>query len=149
MYRRIAFFCFTLVLLSAPLCLARDLAIIVDKTNPTSALTSAELQTLLKAGQKWPDGTRVRVFLTNPSSPDNRMILQRVYKMTPDEVRALFAAHKDEIQVVTSEEMVLTLVANTPGAIGIVNVYSINSQVKVVKVDEKLPLEQGYPLHGN
>ena len=35
------------------------------------------------------------------------------------------------------------------GAIGAVNVYSINSAVKVLRVDGKLPLEQGYLLHGN
>jgi len=77
------------------------------------------------------------------------MILQRLYKLTPDEMKSFVDTHKADIQVVNSDEIVLTLVANNPGAIGIVDVYSINSQVKIVKVDEKLPLEQGYLLHGN
>jgi len=41
------------------------------------------------------------------------------------------------------------MVNSNPGAVGIVNVYSINSRVKVLKVDEKLPMEPGYLLHGN
>jgi len=40
-------------------------------------------------------------------------------------------------------------VASTPGAIGVVDVYSINSSVEVVKIGGKLPLEPGYLLHGN
>jgi hypothetical protein len=50
---------------------------------------------------------------------------------------------------VGSDELVLTLVDTNPGAVGIVNVYSINSRVKVLKVDGKLPMEPGYLLHGN
>ena len=34
-------------------------------------------------------------------------------------------------------------------AIGVVDVYSINSSVAVVKLAGKLPLEPGYVLHGN
>jgi hypothetical protein len=32
----------------------------------------------------------------------------------------------------------------TPGAVGIVDVYSINSSVKVLRVDGKLPFDVGY-----
>jgi hypothetical protein len=163
---RIRWFYFTLVLLlAAPLCLARDLAIVVNKSNATSKVTAAELQKMLTtAVQNWPDGKRVKVFLTDPGfmsqgltnqsstgegSADSRMILQRVYKMKPEEIRSLLNGHKADIQLVGSDEIVLTMVDNNPGAIGIVNVYSINSHVKVLKVDDKLPMEQGYLLHGN
>ena len=147
---RVCTSCLALVLFAAPLCLARDLAIIVEKSNATSSVTGVELEKLFKAVvQKWPDGKRVRVYLTDPGSAANRMILQRHYKLTPDELKSFVDTHKADIQVVSSDEIVLTLVASNPGAIGIVDVYSINSQVKVVKVDDKLPLEQGYLLHGN
>ena len=150
---------FALVLLAAPFCMARDLAIVVNKSNATSSVTAAELEKLLKtAVQNWPDGKKVKVFLSDAGlsksgssqdSADARMILQRAYKMKPEEIRNLVDAHKADIQVVGSDEIVLTMVINNPGAIGIVNVYSINSHVKVLKVDEKLPMEQGYLLHGN
>jgi len=142
--------CFALLLFAGPLCLARDLAVVVNTGNPTSALTSAELGKLLKAEvRSWPDGKSVRVFLTDPGSADTRMILQRAYKMAPEEISSLINAHKAEIEVVGSDEIVLRMVDNNPGAIGIVNVYSINSHVKVLKVDDKLPIEPGYLLHGN
>lgn len=146
---------FTIVLSATPLCLARDLAIVVNKSNAISSVTSAELEKLLKTSvQNWPDGKKVKVFLTDPGSTnegsaDMRMILQRAYKMKPEEIKNFADAHKTDIQVVASDEIVLTMVDNNPGAIGIVNIYSINSHVKVLKVDEKLPMEQGYLLHGN
>jgi len=40
-------------------------------------------------------------------------------------------------------------VASIPGALGVVDVYAINSAVAVVKLAGKLPLEPGYVLHGN
>lgn len=138
------------VLFVATLCQARDLAIVVNKSNPASSVTALELEKLLKAAtQNWPDGKKVKVFLTDPGSAETKAIVQRAYKMTPAEIKSLAEAHKAEIQVVGSDEIVLTMVNENPGAIGIVNVYSINSQVKVLKVEEKLPMEQGYLLHGN
>ena len=148
--RRIRGVYLALILLAAPLCQARDLAIVVNKSNATSTLSAADLEKLLKAGvQNWPDGKKIKIFLTDPGSPDNRMILERAWKVKPEEIKGLLNAHKAEIQVVGSDEVVLTMVNNNPGAMGIVNVYSINSRVKVVKVDEKLPMEPGYLLHGN
>jgi ABC-type phosphate transport system substrate-binding protein len=139
-----------LVLLAGPLCHARDLAVIVNKNNAATKVSAGELEQLLKATtQTWPDGKKVRIFLTNPGSTDSKQILQRAYKLKADEIKALIDAHKAEIQVVGSDEIVLTMVNQTPGGVGIVNVYSINSQVKVLKVDDKLPMEQGYLLHGN
>jgi ABC-type phosphate transport system substrate-binding protein len=161
---RIRAFYLALFLLAATLCPARDLAIVVNKTNAISNVSAAELEKLLKAAvPNWPDGKKVKVFLTDPgfskpglskstskpSPADVSMILERAYKMKPEEIKNLADAHKADIQLVGSDEVVLTMVNNNPGAIGIVNVYSINSRVKVLKVDEKLPMEQGYLLHGN
>ncbi len=139
-----------IIVLAPALCQARDLAVVVNRNNAASQLTAAELEKLFKAGiQNWPEGTKIEIFLANPDAPDNRMILQRAFKVGPGEIKSLADAHKASIRVVGSDEAVLTMVDTNPGAIGIVNVYSINSRVKVVKVDGKLPMEPGYLLHGN
>jgi ABC-type phosphate transport system substrate-binding protein len=139
-----------ILLLAAPLCHARDLAIVVNKNNAASNLTVADLEKLLKAGiQNWPDGKKIKIFLTDPGSVDNKAILEHGCKLKPEEIKNLASAHRPDIQVVSSDDVVLTMVDSNAGAIGIVNVYSINSHVKVLKVDEKLPMESGYLLHGN
>ena len=53
------------------------------------------------------------------------------------------------VKIVDADTDLLRTVAATPGAVGIVDVYSINSSVKVLRVDGKLPFDVGYALKGN
>jgi len=41
------------------------------------------------------------------------------------------------------------MVDATPGAVGLVDVYAINSAVKVLRIDGKLPFDAGYVLKSN
>jgi len=134
----------------ASLCTARDLAVITDKSNITSAVSSTDLSKLLKNDtQRWPDGRKVMIFLSNPSSSDAWLLFQKIYNMSMEEARRFAENHKDSIVLMGADDLVLKAVAQQPGSIGVVNVYSLNSSVKVMKVDGKLPFEQGYLLHGN
>ena len=51
--------------------------------------------------------------------------------------------------IVNSDDALVKKVESTPGAVGLVDVYSITSGVVVIKISGKLPLEPGYLLHGN
>lgn len=148
--KRVEFLCLAAVLLMASLCAARDLAVITDKGNITSSVSSTDLLKLLKNDmQRWPDGRKVMIFLSNPSSSDAWLLFQKIYNMSVDEARRFADTHKDSIVLMGTDDLVLKAVAQQPGSIGVVNVYSLNSSVKVVKVDGKLPFDQGYLLHGN
>jgi len=41
------------------------------------------------------------------------------------------------------------ILQSKPGAVGVVDVYSIASAVKVLRVDGKLPFDSGYVFRGN
>jgi len=124
------------------------LAVVVNKTNNTSNVSAVELTKIFQVNtRKWPDGTNITVVLRDPSSPDTQEALQRLYKMTEPEVKAFLQSHKAEVLIADSDEAVLKMVESTPGAVALVDVYSITSRINVVKVDGKLPLEQGYLLH--
>jgi ABC-type phosphate transport system substrate-binding protein len=73
--------------------------------------------------------------------------LQRLIKMNADELKALIAAHKDSIVMADSDADVLKIVQTTPGAIGLVDVRSVDNTINVVRVDGKLPMESGYLPH--
>lgn len=75
-----------------------------------------------------------------------QMALQKLSNMTGEQFKDLLATHKSSILVVNSEHELLKAVGTVPGAIGLVDVYSLTSEVNVVKVDGKLPLEPGYLL---
>jgi hypothetical protein len=129
---------------------AKQLAVIVDKTNNTVGMSAADLTKVFKFdSHKWPDGRPVILVLRDPNSPEMQTAIQKLYHMRPEEFKALLAAHVSGVIMVHSEDELLKSVESIPGAVGLVDVYSINGRVNVLKVDGKLPLEQGYFLKGN
>ncbi|HEV3038774.1 MAG TPA: hypothetical protein VHA33_13440 [Candidatus Angelobacter sp.] len=138
------------LLLGSGVCVAGQLAVIVDRANSTAELSLADLLKILKGEtHRWPDGKLVTVILRDLSAPEMQTALQKIYKMQAAEVKTLIAAHKGSMVVANSEEELLKLVAGTPGAIGLVDVYSINNRVSVIKIEGKLPLQPGYVLKSN
>jgi hypothetical protein len=91
----------------------------------------------------------VILVLRDPSTPEMKTAIEKLYHMQVEEFKTLLAAHASGVIVVRSEDELLKSVEAIPGAVGLVDVYSINSRVNVLKVDGKLPLEQGYFLKGN
>jgi ABC-type phosphate transport system substrate-binding protein len=144
------------VVLSVALASARDLALVSNKSNPVSTIAVTDLVKLCKAqNNRWPDGKPVTFVMRPPSAPEMKLILEKVYGMSESEVSGLIVTsnhgrpNHPAILVVSSDEELVNKVASLPGAIGVVDVYSINSSVAVVKIAGKLPLEPGYLLHGN
>ncbi|MGA8150276.1 MAG: hypothetical protein WB952_04950 [Terriglobales bacterium] len=129
---------------------ARQLAVVADTANTSSNLTASELAKILcTRTESWPDGKPIKVVLHDPSSADMQLVLRKLLNMTPAQAHALFHAHSGAIVIADSDDAVLRFVSGTRGAIGIVDLYSLTKDVKVLKVDGKLPVEQGYILRGN
>jgi hypothetical protein len=146
----------TIILAWTALAQAKDLALISNKSNEVIAMTFPELVKVCK-GQvgHWPDGKPVSFITRDPTSPDMKLELDKVYGMSRDEVKAAVAganhgrADHPAIIVADSDEAVVKKVESTPGAVGLVDVYAISGKVTVLKIGGKLPLEPGYALHGN
>jgi ABC-type phosphate transport system substrate-binding protein len=135
---------------------ARDLALVSNKSNSVSGMTLPELVKICKAQtNRWPDGKPVTFIMRAPSTPEMKTFVEKIFEMPESQVNDMIAAanhgrvNHPAIMVVNSDEDLVNKVASIPGAIGVVDVYSINSSVAVVKVGGKLPLEPGYLLHGN
>jgi ABC-type phosphate transport system substrate-binding protein len=150
-------FAITLVVLSwTALASARDLALISHKANAVTGVTMPDLLKICK-GQtnRWPDGRPVTLITRDPTAPEMKLVLEKVYGMSSDEVSTVIAAanrgrtNHPAIVIVGSDEALVKKVETTPGAVGLVDVYSITGGVTVVRVGGKLPLEPGYSLHGN
>jgi len=141
---------------SASLAAARDLAVVSNKSNAVSALTVPDLVKVCK-GQtsRWPDAKPVTFIMRAPSAPEMKLFLEKVYELPESQVKDLISSanhgrtNHPAIIVADSDDDLVNKVASIPGAVGVVDVYAINSSVAVVKVGGKLPLEPGYLLHGN
>jgi ABC-type phosphate transport system substrate-binding protein len=140
---------FLLLISLAVNCSAKQLAVIVEKGNTTTALSSVDLSKILKAQTRsWPDGSSIKVVIPDPGSPDMQIAMERLYQISSQDLKMLVASHRSSFVVATSAEDLLHIVGSTRGAIGLVDVYSITHDVKVLKIDDKLPLEAGYLLRG-
>jgi ABC-type phosphate transport system substrate-binding protein len=155
LYRRILRVLLFLIM-NASLASARDLALVSNKSNALGAITLPELIKVCKAESKsWPDGKPITFVMRAPSAPEMKVVLEKVYGMSENEVNGLIVTsnhgrpNHPAILVANSDEDLVNKVASLPGAVGVVDVYSINSSVSVVKIAGKLPLEPGYLLHGN
>ena len=147
---------FLFLTVSASLAAARDLALVSNKSNSVSVIALPDLVKVCK-GQtsRWPDGKPVTFIMRSPSVPEMRFFLEKVYELPEAQVKELIATANHgrlghpAVIIADSDEDLVNKVASTPGAVGVVDVYAINSSVAVVKVAGKLPLEPGYLLHGN
>jgi ABC-type phosphate transport system substrate-binding protein len=144
------------LIISASLCAARDLAVLSNKSNAISGLTQADLVKLSKGEMsRWPDGKPVTFILRPPSTPEMKVLVEKIYEVPAAQVSELISAanhgraNHPAIIIADSDEDLVNKVASLPGAVGVVDVYAINSSVTVIKVGGKLPLEPGYLLHGN
>jgi len=113
----------------------------------------AELSKLCKGTQKaWADGRSFTLVMKDPESPDMHLAVQKLFGVSGSEAKSAIAKLNETravVRVVESDEDLLRTVGATPGAIGILDVYAINSSVKVLRVDGKLPFDMGYALKGN
>ena len=131
----------------------KNTALVTATGNKLNDVALTELVKLCKGTQKlWPDGKNFVLVMKDPDAPETRVVLEKLFGTSPAGLKALIAKLNESrvvVKVVDSDDRVMSTVANTPGAIGLVDVYSINSSVKVLRLDGKLPFDPGYLLKGN
>lgn len=129
---------------------AKELAVVADTANTTSNLTTAELIKIFNQHTRsWPDGKPIVLVLRDPESADMQLVLRKVLNMTPDQAREFIQEHRGAIIIAPTDDAVLRFVSSTRGAIGVIDLYSLTKGVTVLKIDGKLPVQQGYLLRGN
>jgi ABC-type phosphate transport system substrate-binding protein len=140
-----------LLVVAAPCLLhAKQLAVVTDSANKTTDLTTGELIKLFNAHvHTWADGKPVIIVVRDPASSDMELVLRKVLNMTPAQAHSFIDAHKASMIVAGSDDAVLRFVSTNRGAVGIVDLYSLTKDVNVIKINGKLPVEQGYLLRGN
>jgi hypothetical protein len=131
----------------------KNMALVVSAGSKLADVPLADLSKLCKGVQKaWPDGKNFTLVIKDPESPEMHVAVQKLFGAASGEVKAAIAKLNESrlaVKIVASDEELLHTVESTPGAVGILDVYAINSSVKVLRVDGKLPFDVGYALKGN
>jgi ABC-type phosphate transport system substrate-binding protein len=135
-----------LTMMVAP-CFAHHMAVVVNKDNHVADVTTAHLAGICRLEtKKWADGKDV-VLVLRKDSAGELATLEHLTHMSESEWKAFVSSHKDAVTWADSDEAVLRIVETVQGAVGFVDVRSINDRVSVLKVGGKLPMEEGYLSH--
>jgi phosphate transport system substrate-binding protein len=145
-FQRVAVLLAFLLMFLTP-CFAHHMAVVVNKDNNVGNITAVHLTKIFRSEvKKWADGKDV-ILVLHKNSAGETETLERLAKISAVELKALIAAHKDFIVIADSDAEVLKIVQSTPGAVGFVDVRSVDNTINVVRVDGKLPMESGYLPH--
>lgn len=131
----------------------KNMAVVAPAGSKLQDVPLAELAKLCKGTQKtWADGRSFTLVMKDPESPDLHVAVQKLFGVSASELKSSIAKLNETrtvVRIVESDDDLLRAVEATPGAVGILDVYAINSTVKVLRVDGKLPFDAGYALKGN
>ena len=129
---------------------SKEVALVVAKSSSLHGLQSTEITKAFKTPPaKWADGKEIVFVIKAPASSETKVFGTKLLNQVADQLPAFFANAKKTFIIVATDEEVIRTVNSMSNAIGIVDLYSINGSVTVLKIDGKLPLEPGYLLHYN
>ena len=133
--------------------LAGAVAIVVNPSVSVDDLSFTELRRIMLAERQfWSTGQPITVIVRAPVALERTVLLERVYRMSEARYREYWVAKvfRGEAgngpRVVLSGEEALDLVSVIAGAIAAVDADDVPEGLKVLKIDGRLPAEEGYPL---
>lgn len=129
------------------------LAIVVHKDTEVESLSLSELRNIFRANQLfWPNRSRIVLLVRAAQSDERDYVLANIYEMDEEAFRRYWIAKmfRAEVprgpKVVFSTGMTLDLVVAIPNSISFMRADNVTDDVKVVRIDGKLPGEDGYAL---
>jgi ABC-type phosphate transport system substrate-binding protein len=129
------------------------IAIVVHADTDVDNLSLEELRSIFLAEKQfWSDRQRIILLVRAPQSDERDFVLNRIYQMSEAQFRQYWIGKMFRAEVprgpkiVFSTDMTLELVTAIPGSISFIRVADASENVKLVRVDGKLPSEPGYPL---
>jgi len=132
---------------------SNDVAIIVNPSVPVSDLSLSEARTIFRGDrQYWSKDLPIVLLIRTPPSHERDVILKKLYAMTEAEFKQYWIAKIFRAEATTgpkivySNSMAAELVNILPGAIAFMAEKDVTPNLKVIKIDGKMPGEAGYPL---
>lgn len=135
---------FTLCLILPALASAEPIEVIVNENNPMTEIRADQVaEFFLKKQRQWSDGTLVRFFDHDDDSEERKYFLRSYLRQTPREIelfwigQKLYTGYSAPTQV-SSNAIMVSLVARFPGAIGYVSQgFPLRKGVKIIPVKDE------------
>ncbi|MFQ6005943.1 MAG: hypothetical protein ACE5OQ_10605 [Woeseia sp.] len=140
-------------LLADEVLMSSAIAIVVHRDAEVENLSLEDLRSVFLADRQfWQNRKRIILLVRAPQSDERNFVLDRIYQMTEAQFRQYWIGKMFRAEVprgpkiVFSTDMALELVIAIPGSISFIRADKVTADVKLVRIDEKLPGENGYPL---
>jgi ABC-type phosphate transport system substrate-binding protein len=130
-----------------------DVAVVVNKKNPVTNVSSVELKRILSGEKRfWPGGTAVKLLIRDPGTAERTAYLhllsmsEKQYKEYWTEMVFKGQVDSDPVMVY-SNGMQKEAAVNISGAVVLMNAADVKGDVKILRVDSLEPGNRGYPVH--
>ncbi len=130
-----------------------DIAVVVRPDTPADNLSFSEVRKLMLGDRQfWTSNLRVTLLIRAPTSRERDVVLKTIYQMSESQFRQYWiskvfrAEASSGPKIVFSNEMATELVSGIPGSVAFVEAARVPKDLKVLKIDGKLPGEKGYAL---
>ena len=130
-----------------------DVAVVVNSKNSTDDLSLSDLRRILSGERKfWSNRTPVTLVLRSEGARERAVVLSAVLRMNDNMFKDYWLGKvfrgeaSGEPLSVPSSGLATEYVAGSPGAVTFIAGKDVRSDVKVLKIDGKLPGDAGYPL---
>lgn len=128
-----------------------DVAVVVNQNNMVVNVSAAELKRIF-AGERlsWPSGVPIKLLIRGPGVREHDCLL-RLLRMTESEYSSYWKQRSglgaEAPVTLPSNGMQKEAVLTFRGAIAMVQMHDVKSPMRVIKIDGRLPNQNGYPLH--
>jgi hypothetical protein len=130
-----------------------QIAIVVRPDVPVGNLSISDVRKLLLGDRQfWNSGLRVTLLISSPGTREREVVLKSIYQMSEAQFKQYWIAKVFRAEaasgprIVYSTEMAAELTAAIPGAVAFVDASQVPKGLKILKIDGRLPGEQGYAL---
>jgi len=130
-----------------------DIAVVVSPLNTSDNLTLGELKKVLLGEQaKWKNKTKVAVVLRQPGSRERSVLLEKVLQMSEQAFKqswmaTVFRGESDaEPFIAPSNGSASSYLDVYPGGIAFMPGTDVRRDLKVLKINGRLPGESEYPV---
>jgi ABC-type phosphate transport system substrate-binding protein len=132
---------------------SNDIAVVVNANNPVQDLNSDELRRILNGERQfWNGNLQITLVLKYDDSPETQVVLMRVLRASSADFAKIWTARvfrgeaaKPPLQV-PSSGLASQVVRDYRGGLGFVAARDLPPDLKVLKVDGKLPGDPRYLL---
>jgi len=131
---------------------AQPLAVIVNRGNPVTNLSVAELRKILLGDRKyWSGSHRIMVLMPQVGSPEREAILRLLHMDESDYKKhwlsQMFMGDADAAPAtLPASGTAVVLVSDAPEAIGFIRLSDVKGVVKIATIDGHSPADSLYPI---